>query len=317
MERFRDLTVSITGGAGFIGSHLAEKLLGLGAEVTVIDNFIQGSKIEHLREHKRLSIYDGDVRDGEVISQGLKGKDMIFHLAAVVGVEETQMTPLEVLSIEIEGTLNVLRLAANSGVKRIILASSSEVYGDSPEPMKEEGPLSPKSTYAIAKLVAEEYCRAFYQRHGVEYVCLRYFNVYGPRQDERFVIPSLVRRALLDGIMPIYGDGRQTRDFTYVDDAVNMTLLAAVKPEVRCQTINIGTGITATINDLTSIVRRVLDSRRDVKDMYIDYDDKRPREIEVFRRLADITKAKKYLQYEPGISLESGVKKYADWWLGR
>lgn len=316
MERYRDLKVAVTGAAGFIGSHLVEKLLALGAEVTVIDNVMHGSKIEHLKGQKRLSIYNEDVRDAEVMYQCLKDKDVIFHLAAVVGVEETQLIPLEVLSVEIQGTLNVLSLAADNGIKRIILASSSEVYGDLLEPSKEEVPISPKSTYAIAKVVAEEYCKAFYQRYGLQYVCLRYFNVYGPRQDERFVIPRFIKSALRNKPMLIYGDGKQTRDFTYVDDAVNMTLLAGVKPEASCQTINIGTGIMTTINEVARTVTRALGIKRDIKPVYVDYDDKRPRQIEVFSRVADITKAKKCLQYEPKISLGSGLKTYADWWLG-
>lgn len=317
MEQFRNLKVVVTGGAGFIGSHLVERLLSLGAEVTIIDNFLFGSKVEHLRGHRALSIIEGDVRDARVVSQALNAKDVIFHLAACVGVEETQRDSLEVLNVEILGTLNVLKAAVDNNIRRIIFGSSSEIYGDSPEPMKEEGPFYPKSTYAAAKLVGEEYCKAFYQKYSMEYTCLRYFNVYGPRQDERFIIPRFVNRALSNESLAIYGDGKQTRDFAYIDDVVNMSLLAAVEPKAKCQVINIGTGTTISINELAKLILKGLDSKNPLKPLYIDYDDKRPRQIEVFSRVADITRARRLLQYEPKISLQSGIGKYVDWRLGR
>lgn len=315
MDWFRKAEVVVTGGAGFIGSHLVEKLLTLGTKVTVIDKFLHGSKIEHLRGHESLSVCEGDIKDAKFVSDALQNKDLVFHLAAVVGIEETQMAPLEVLDVEIQGVLNVLNIAASNGIKRVIFISSSEVYGNATAPMKEEGPLSPKSTYAVAKLVGEEYCKAFHQKYGVEYTCLRYFNVYGPRQDDRFVIPYFVKRALSNESLEIYGDGEQTRDFTYIDDAVNLSLIAAIKPEAKCQAVNIGTGIKATINEVARLVTKALNSNNPVKFVYIDYNDTRPREIEVFNRVADIAKAKKYLSCEPEISLELGIRKYVEWYL--
>jgi UDP-glucose 4-epimerase len=309
--------VVVTGGAGFIGSHLAEKLLNIGAEVTIIDNFLFGSKIEHLRGRENLFIHEGDVRDVELVSQTFKDKDITFHLAAFVGVEEAQGNPLDVLDIEVQGTFNVLQAAVNNGIERVIFGSSSEVYGDSPAPMIEEGPLSPKSAYAAAKLVGEEYCKAFHQKYGIKYTSLRYFNVYGPRQDERFVIPRFVGRMLSHEPIVIHGDGNQTRDFTYVDDVVNMTLLAAIKPETSYKTINIGSGAMITMNDLARLVAKALDNKNPAGYIHIDYNDKRPLEIEVFARCADITRAKQLLQYEPEVSLQSGMGKYVDWRLGR
>ncbi len=317
MERLKGLRIVVTGGAGFIGSHLVERLLSSGAEVTIIDNFLFGSKIEHLRGHKDFYIIDGDVRDTEVVSQALNAKDMVFHLAACVGVEETQKMPFEVLDVEIQGTLNVLNSAVESGTKKFIFGSSSEIYGESPTPMKEEGPFSPKSTYAVAKLVGEEYCKAFYQKHGMEYVCLRYFNVYGPRQDERFVIPRFVKRNSSDEPMAIYGDGKQTRDFTYIDDVVNMTLLAAVEPKATCQTINIGTGTTTSINEIAELIPEAPDSKNHLSPAYINYDDKRPRSIEIFNRCAGTSRAIELLRYEPKVSLAAGIKKYIDWYSRR
>jgi UDP-glucose 4-epimerase len=308
-ENFKDLNIAITGGAGFIGSHLTEKLLLLGAKVAVIDNFLYCSKMEHFKEHKCLQIYNSDIRDTKYICRLLKNRDLVFHLAAVVGVEETQSSPFDVLDVEIEGTINILNAASSNKVKRFIFGSSSEVYGDSLEPMKEGASLSPKSTYAVAKLVGEEYCKAFYQKYGMQYTILRYFNIYGPRQDERFVISRFVKRTLENEVIYIYGDGKQTRDFTYIDDAINMTLLAAAKDEPSCQIINIGTGVSTTINELALMITEMFNNKHLVKQVYVDYDNKRPREIEVFSRVADITKAKRLLQYEPNINLKSGIKK--------
>jgi UDP-glucose 4-epimerase len=316
-ERLKGLRIVVTGGAGFIGSHLVERLLTLGAEVTIIDNFLFGSKIEHLRGRRALTIIEGDIKDTGAVSQALNAKDIIFHLAACVGVEETQKIPFEVLEIEIQGTLNVLNSAVKSGIKKVVFGSSSEVYGDWPEPMKEEGPLSPKSTYAVSKLVGEEYCKAFYQRYGLEYTCLRYFNVYGPRQDERFVIPRFVNQALSNEPLVIYGNGKQTRDFTYIDDVINMTLLAAVEPEASCQAINIGTGRTTSINELTRLIVKALGSKNLHKPTYIDYGGNRPRSIEALSRCADTSKAIKLLRYKPKVHLAPGIEKYINWYLRR
>ncbi len=238
---------------------------------------------------------------------------MMLSLAACVGVEETQQMPLEVLDVEIQGTLTVLKSAAKAGVKRFVFGSSSEVYGDSEKPMQEESTLSPKSTYAVAKLVGEEYCRAFYKKYGMEYTCLRYFNVYGPRQDERFVVPRFASVILSRRPVVIYGDGEQTRDFTYIDDAVAGSLLAALAPAAKCQTINIGIGVMASINDIAGLLARTLDGSLPLKPSYIDYDAKRPREIEVFSRVADISRARQLLRYKPETPLLSGMKKYTSW----
>jgi UDP-glucose 4-epimerase len=317
MDSLKGRGVVVTGGGGFIGSHLVERLLASGAEVAIIDNFLHGDKAKHLKGRHGLIVYEGDVRDADLLLHALKGKDVVFHFAALVGVKETQEAPLELLDVEIKGTSNVLNGAVNSGTKKIVFASSSEVYGDLPEPMKEEGPFFPKSTYAVGKLVGEEYCKAFYQRYGLEYTCLRYFNVYGPRQDERFVIPRFVNRALSKEPLAIYGNGKQTRDFTYIDDVINMTLLAAVEPKAKCQAINIGTGRTISINELARLILKTLGSKDLLKPKYIDYDDNRPRSIEASNRCADVTRAKHFLQYEPKVSLQSGIAKYVEWCLGR
>ncbi len=242
-EGFKDAKIAITGGAGFIGSHLVERLLLSGAEVTVIDNFLRGNKLESLIGRANLVIHEADIRDTKAMSKILKGKEIVFHLAAVVGVEETQASPFEVLDVEIRGTENIFNAIVENKIGMIVFGSSSEVYGDTLEPMKEEAILSPKSTYAVAKLTGEEYCKAFNQRYGVQYAILRYFNVYGPRQDERFVISRFIARALASEAIRIYGDSKQTRDFTNIDDAVNKNLASVLSDEAKGQAINIGTGI--------------------------------------------------------------------------
>ncbi len=313
-QDFRGLKVVVTGGAGFIGSHIVEKLLTLDAEVIVIDNFLRGNKIEHLRANSHLSIYEADITNAEGINKLFNNCDIIFHLAAIVGVEETQIDPVEVLNVEVQGTINVFNLAVEKNIKKIIFGSSSEVYGDISKPMREDAALSPKSTYAVTKLLGEEYCKAFYQKYGIEHVILRYFNVYGPRQDERFVISRFVNKALANQNIVIYGDGKQTRDFTFIDDAVNVTLLASVEKKARCEEINVGTGISASINHLAKLVGEALNSKQPVKSTYVDYDDKRPRGIEIFKRAADISKARSLLQYQPGVSLKNGIKQYIEWY---
>jgi len=289
MISYSGVKTVVTGGAGFIGSHLTEKLLTSGAEVTILDNFLHGSKVEHLRGNKNLKVYEGDVRDAETISHILNGKDLVFHLAAIVGIEYTQNNPFDVLDVQIQGTTNVLKAAANNGVSRVVFASSSEVYGDSPKAMHEEGPVSPRSNYAIANLVSEKLCRAAQQKYGLEYSCLRYFNVYGPRQDERFVISRFVDWMLSRQPVQIYGDGNQTRDFNYVVDTVNMTLIAGLKPEAAYQVLNIGTGIGVSINEVASLIAKVLGMENTYRRTYVDYDGNRPRTTEVFTRCADTT----------------------------
>jgi UDP-glucose 4-epimerase len=307
LDHYKGLNIAVTGGAGFIGSHITEKLLNLGAKVTVIDTFLHGNKVEHLAGHKQLSIHEADIRNSKSMSTLLKNKDMVFHLAAVVGVEETQLSPFEVLDVEIGGTINLLNASTKNNVKKFIFGSSSEVYGDSREPMNEDSRLAPKSTYAVAKLVGEEYCKAFFHKYNLHYTILRYFNVYGPRQDERFVISRFIKRALASETIFIYGDGKQTRDFTYVDDTVNVTLLASINDKTSCQAINIGTGNSTSINDLASQIMKSVNNKT-MKLQFVEYDKTRPREIEIFNRTADITKAKKMLHYDPTVNLAEGLK---------
>jgi len=314
LKKYDNCNVLVTGGAGFIGSHLVEKLLTLGARVSVIDTMLCGNKIEHLKGNRNLSVYELDVTNAKTISPVFENIEMVFHLAAVVGVEETQIDPLNVLSVEVIGTSNVIALAARHKVKKFIFASSSEVYGDSFKPMVEEGPFNHKSTYSLTKMIGEHYCRAYYQKYGLEYTILRYFNTYGPRQDERFVVSRFVERALKQKEIFIYGDGNQTRDFTYVEDSVHLSLLAAMSQKGVCQAFNLGTGKAVSINTLADIVLKALNLKEQVKVSYIDYDNIRSKEIEIFNRIANMHKVVELLQCRPATTLEQGIKEYIDWY---
>jgi len=313
LKKYDNCNVLVTGGAGFIGSHLVEKLLALGARVSVIDTMLCGNKIEHLKGNRKLSVHELDVTNTKAISPVFKDIDMVFHLAAVVGVEETQIDPLNVLNVEVIGTSNVIALAAKHKVKKFIFASSSEVYGDSLKPMVEEGPFNHKSTYSLTKMIGEHFCRAYYQKYNLEYTILRYFNTYGPRQDARFVISRFVERALRQKEIYIYGDGNQTRDFTYVEDSVKLSLLAAMSRKGVCQAFNVGTGKAVSINTLAGIIVKALDLKKPLKVTYVDYDNIRSKEIEIFNRLANIHKAMQLLKYRPATTLEQGLKEYVDW----
>jgi UDP-glucose 4-epimerase len=317
LKKYSGQRVLVTGGAGFIGSHLVEKLVDLGARVSVIDTMLCGNKIEHLEGHKDLSIHRLDVTDVRAIEPLFEGQDMVFHLAAVVGVEETQDEPVHLLNVEVIGTSNVISLAARHKARRFIFASSSEVYGDSVDPMVEEGPFNPKSTYALTKLMGEHFCQAYYQKYGLEYAALRYFNVYGPRQDDRFVLSRFVSRALKGEEIRVYGDGNQTRDFTCIDDSAHMTLLAGVMDGGVNQVLNFGTGRAVSINYLADLVLTSLKLSGKVNIRHVDYDHRRTREIEVFSRLANVGKAEKLLNYKPLTDLSDGLDKYISWHRGR
>ncbi|MFA5078631.1 MAG: NAD-dependent epimerase/dehydratase family protein [Dehalococcoidia bacterium] len=317
LKKYSGLRVLVTGGAGFIGSHLVEKLVSLGATVCVVDTMLCGNKIEGLKEGKNLSVHRLDVTDAKAIAPLFKGQDMVFHLAAVVGVEETQDQPVNLLNVEVIGTSNVISLAASNKARRFVFASSSEVYGDSVKPMVEEGPFNPKSSYALTKLVGEHFCMAYHQKFGLNYTSLRYFNAYGPRQDDRFVLSRFVNRALAGQDIIIYGNGKQTRDFTYIDDTIHMTLLAGIMDEGINQVMNFGTGKDVSINTLADMVLTTLDLKGKVKTRYVDYDRLRSLEIEVFKRIADTRKAESLLACKPVTGLESGLQKYIAWYKNR
>lgn len=306
MKRYKGLSVLVTGGAGFVGSHLVENLLELEAYVSVVDTMLYGNKIKF--KHKNLSVYKVDVTDISRLSPLFEGQHIVFHLAAVVGVEETQLSPVSLLNTEVIGTSNVIKLSAENNISRLIFASSSEVYGDCEKPMVENGLLNPKSTYALTKLIGEHFCNAYCQEYGLDYTSLRYFNIYGDRQDERFVLPRFIKDALNGKGIRIYGNGKQTRDFTYIDDSINMTLLAGIKKECRNQIINVGTGHSISINMLANMVINELN--KGTRLLQVDYDTIRPLNVEVFNRVADTRKARDLIGYKDLMPVEVGLSKY-------
>jgi len=308
----------VTGGAGFIGSHVAQKLAKRGYQVIIIDDLSTGKKenIEELisgsltREVREIQFVQGSITDLPLLKKLFQGVDCVFHLAAIPSVPRSLENPLACHEVNITGTLNVLLTAKDNGVKKVIYASSSSVYGDTPTLPKTESMLTtPQSPYAVAKLCGEYYCQVFEQVYHLPTVCLRYFNVYGPRQDPdseyAAVIPKFIRRAL-DGNPPIiFGDGEQTRDFTYVKDAVQATILAT-ETEVT-GVYNVGSGNRVTINELAKLALGLIGSH--FEPIYQE-----PRPGDIRHSLADISKIK-VLGYNPNYSLREGLKETISYWL--
>lgn len=309
MEKF-----VVTGGAGFIGSHLAESLLNSGFPVTVIDNLSTGRK-ENLdgwseRAGPRFQALFIDINDTDGLRGAFADASCIFHLAAIPSVARSVENPAATQMANINGTLSVLTAARDAGVKRVVAASSSSVYGDDPNlPKKEERTGRCLSPYALSKFVTEEYCRLFYRLYGLETVVLRYFNVFGPRQDPNShyaaVIPRFTTRLLTGSHPVVYGDGEQTRDFTYVSNVVEANLKAATQPAAAGEVFNIGCGGRTSLNELIAKLEGIIGSG-----LTPQYE--APRKGDVRDSLADIAKARRLLGYSPGTSLEDGLRKVVD-----
>ena len=300
-------TYLVTGGAGFIGSHLAEELVKRGENVRVIDNFFSG-KAENMASFiNDVEFYEGDIRDEELLKKIMPGVDYVLHHAAVASVPRSVENPEESTDVNVMGTLNVLRRAAENKVKRLVYAGSSSAYGNSDTEKKSEleapDPISP---YAVTKLAGEYYCRSFAYIYGLETVVLRYFNVFGERQDPKSlysaVIPLFCAAAKEGKPATIYGTGRQTRDFTYVKNNVEANLLAAKTPGISGEVINIACGQTVDLIELHSAINRIMG--KDLPPVMAP-----PRVGDVMHSSADITNAKKLLGYEPKFSFEEGLAK--------
>jgi UDP-glucose 4-epimerase len=302
----------VTGGAGFIGSHIVEALVQRGERVRVLDNLSTG-KADNLGSFgEEVELVTGDLCDADKVVQCVSGVDCIFHQAALASVPRSVEAPLDTNAACVTGTLNLLNQARKAGVRRVVYAASSSAYGDQPYSSKREcDPLSPLSPYAAAKLAGEHYCQAFYRTYGLETVCLRYFNVFGPRQDPgspySAVIPLFIT-ALLQGKQPvIYGDGEQTRDFTYVANVVQGNLLAAEAEGVAGMTMNLANGRSLSLLDLLRSLNRLLGT--DVQPTF-----KPPRAGDVRDSLADITLARKHLNYEPQVAFDEGLRRSIDYY---
>ncbi|MHB1537988.1 MAG: SDR family oxidoreductase [Solirubrobacteraceae bacterium] len=304
------MKVLVTGGAGFIGSHLAGRLLQLGHEVRILDNFATGRRSNLAAFHGDVEVVEGDVQSAERAYTAVRGCELVFHQAALPSVPRSIQDPLTSNASNVTGVLNVMLAARDSGVRRVLYASSSSVYGSNPQlPKSEEMTPLPISPYAVAKLAGEGYCRAFGEVYGLETVAIRYFNVFGPRQDPRSqyaaVIPNFIT-ALLGGERPvIYGDGEQSRDFTYVENVVSGNVLAAQAEGVPGRVYNVACGRRITLNELCGELRDLIGS--EIEPRYAP-----ARAGDVKHSLADISAARADLGYEPEVLLRDGLARTID-----
>jgi nucleoside-diphosphate-sugar epimerase len=300
-------TCLVTGGAGFIGSHTAEALVVRGHRVRILDDFSSGREenLEGFRD--RVEVIRGDIRDPRVTAEAVGGSDWVFHLAAAASVPRSIDDPVEVNDVNVAGTLRVLVAARDAKVGRLVYAASSSAYGDSAvSPKHEDLPTDVRSPYAASKVAGEDYCRAFHRVYALETVCLRYFNVFGPRQDPgspyAAVVPLFIR-ALFEGRSPqVFGDGEQTRDFTYVANVVEANLLAAAAPGVGGTVINAACGAEYSVNDLLGRLGRLIGVTPNPT--YLA-----PRAGDVRHSRADIRRAREQLGFTPVVSFEEGLAR--------
>lgn len=303
----------VTGGAGFIGSHLVEALLKLGYQVRVLDNFITGKRENLSQVLSQIHLMEGDLRDFETVKKVSEGVEFIFHVGALPSVPRSVQDPITSNEINIQGTLNVLEAARQLEVKRVIFSSSSSVYGDSVILPKREDILSlPLSPYAITKLAGEYYCRVYYKIYGLETVCLRYFNVFGPKQDPNSqyaaAIPKFIMALLIDTSPTIYGDGEQSRDFTYVDNVVRANILAAKASDAAGKVFNIACGKQITLNELVKHLNTILAKK--IEPVYAP-----SRAGDIRHSLADISQAQQILDFSPVIDFEEGLRRTTAWFI--
>jgi len=302
----------VTGGGGFIGSNLVRALLKAGHSVRVLDNFETGKR-ENLEEIKgRIDLIEGDIRDPDTCAAACKDMEVVLHQAALGSVPRSVADPATSNAVNVGGTVNMLWAAKEAKCRRFVFAASSAAYGESPQLPKQEDMMpAPISPYGVTKLTCEHYCRVFYLNYGLETFSLRYFNVFGPRQDPNSqyaaVIPKFVS-ALLHGERPVvFGDGEQTRDFTYIDNVIQANLLAAEAPNAQGQVINIACHDQISLNRILDILRELL-----ATDIEAEYADTRAGDIK--HSLADISRARKLLGFEPGIDFEQGLRLAIDWY---
>src|SRR5947207_6693742 len=301
----------VTGGAGFIGSHLAEELARRGEHVRVVDNLITGKR-QNVAHVPSAEFLEGDLADLDVARRAVQGIDYVLHQAAIPSVPRSVQDPITSNRANIDASLNVLVAARDAGVKRFVYAGSSSAYGNTPTlPKIETMATAPLSPYALQKLVAEQYCQIFTTLYGLETVTIRYFNVFGPRQDPSSPysgVISLFISALCDGRQPtIYGDGEHTRDFTYVANVVDGVLRACTAQGASGEVINVATGGRISLNTLFKTIRDLVGAR--VEPIYAD-----PRAGDVKDSQAEISKARRILGYQPIVSFEDGLQRTVAWY---
>jgi UDP-glucose 4-epimerase len=305
---FAGRRVLVTGGAGFVGGALAGRLVESGASVVVLDDLFTGSRAAI---PDGASFVHGSVNDAALVAELVAGKDLVFHLAARNIIASTR-NPRDDFETNIGGTLNVLMAAREVGVERVVYASSASVYGNPRSiPINEDDAVVPLTPYSVSKLGGEHYCQAFYESYGLPTASVRYSNVFGPgqRPDNPYcgVVARFLTAADNDEPLAIHGDGEQTRDYTYIDDAVEATLLAAILPRAEGEAFNVGTGIETSVNRLAALVERAAD--RKVRLEHVDR-----RDIDnIRRRVLSIEKARRMLRWVPQVTLEAGLLRTAQW----
>jgi nucleoside-diphosphate-sugar epimerase len=305
----------VTGGAGFIGSHIVDALVRNGDKVVVLDDFSSGTRNNLKKSIDKIELIEGDIRDKALVPKIMHGVDYVLHQAALRSVPKSLANPALYNDVNINGTLNILTAAKSLKVKRVVLASSSSIYGETDKlPEKEDYYPLLISPYALTKLAGEYYCRIFSQIHGLETVSLRYFNVFGPRQslenEYAVVIPKFITCMLKDESPPVHGDGKQTRDFTYIDNVVEANIKAATAANIKCDVLNIACGKAYSVLDIVKYLNKIL--KKDIKPKFTP-----PRQGDVKYTLADISKARKLLGFEPKIGFEEGLTKTINYFAKR
>src|SRR6202790_5442823 len=305
----------VTGGAGFIGSNTVDELVRRGHGVVVLDDLSSGKEDNLAEVRSKITFMKGSITDIEVVQKAMVQADYVIHLAARTSVPRSVKDPVDTNRINVDGTLNVLVAARDNKVKRVVFAASSSAYGDTPTlPKSEDMQPVPISPYGVSKYVGELYAQTFGRCYGLENVCLRYFNIFGPRQDPDSPYSGVLSRfakAFLEDDQPvIYGDGEQTRDFTFVDNAVQANLLACEAPAASGHTFNIGTGASVSLNHTLQLLCELTG-----KNLPARYDP--AREGDIRDSLADIQKARQMLGYDPTVMFEEGLQRTFEWYRAR
>jgi UDP-glucose 4-epimerase len=303
----------ITGGAGFIGSNMVRFLLDKGQKVRVLDNFETGKRENLTEVAGRIELIEGDIRDMDTVRRAAAGAEVVYHLAALGSVPRSIKDPATSHDVNINGIVNMLIAARDAKARRFVFSSSSSVYGQSKVLPQHEGlPLAPISPYGATKAAGEIYCRTFYETYGLQTICLRYYNVFGPRQDPTSqyaaAIPLFVSALLRDKAPTIFDDGEQSRGFTYIDNVMEANWLAAQVKETHGEAVNISTKNAVTVNTVVNIIRKLMGKEK-IKPVYAP-----PRPGDIKHSLADVTLAKKVIGYEPFVSFEEGIAKAINWY---
>jgi UDP-N-acetylglucosamine/UDP-N-acetyl-alpha-D-glucosaminouronate 4-epimerase len=305
----------VTGGGGFIGSNVVRALLARGDEVRVLDNFATGSRANLAGLERDVELVEGDLRSYERVHAAVRGTEVVFHQGALPSVPRSVQDPLTTTAVNVEGTLNVLLASRDEGVRRIVNASSSSVYGNTGTlPRVETQAPDPISPYAVAKLAAERFCTSFSRVYGMEIVSLRYFNVFGPRQDPTSqyaaVVPRFIRAIAAGEPVTVHGDGEQSRDFTFVDNVVAGNLLAADAAGVGGEIVNVASGSSVTVNALAEAIAAMLG-------VPLERSYEPAREADVRASWADVESARRLLGYEPSVDFAEGLRRTADYFHGK